>query len=70
VQDIELSYTPKGTAACTFAVACNRFYKQDDKFQKEVSCFDVSAWTRRAEVCREYLKKGRGGRGVGRLNTT
>jgi single-strand DNA-binding protein len=35
--------------------------------QKEVSCFDVSAWTRLAEVCGEYLKKGRGVRVVGRL---
>lgn len=67
VRDPELSYTPKGTAVCKFAVACNRSYKQDDEFQKEVSYFDVSAWTRLAEVCGEYLKKGRGVRVVGRL---
>jgi single-strand DNA-binding protein len=48
-------------------VACNRFYKQDDEMQKEVSCFDVTTWTRLAEVCGEYLKKGRGVRVVGRL---
>jgi single-strand DNA-binding protein len=35
--------------------------------QKEVSFFDVSNWTRLAEVCGEYLKKGRGVRVVGRL---
>jgi single-strand DNA-binding protein len=67
VRDPELSYTPKGTAVCKFAVACNRSYKQDDEFQKEVSYFDVSAWMRLAEVCGEYLKKGRGVRVVGRL---
>ena len=67
VRDPELSYTPKGTAVCKFSVACNRSYKQDDGFQKEVSYFDVSAWTRLAEVCGEYLKKGRGVRVVGRL---
>ncbi len=67
VRDPELSYTPKGTAVCKFAVACNRSYKQDDEFQKEVSYFDVSTWTRLAEVCGEYLKKGRGVRVVGRL---
>jgi single-stranded DNA-binding protein len=33
--------------------------------QKEVSIFDVSSWTRLAEVCGEYLKKGRGVRVVG-----
>jgi single-strand DNA-binding protein len=66
-RDPELSYTTKGTAVCNFSVACNRFYKQDDEMQKEVSFFDVSAWARQAEVCAEYLKKGRGVRVVGRL---
>jgi single-strand DNA-binding protein len=67
VRDPELSYTPKGTAVCKFSVACNRAWKQDDELQKEVSYFDVSTWTRLAEVCGEYLKKGRGVRVVGRL---
>ena len=67
VKDPELSYTSKGTAVCKFTVACNRAFKQDDQLQKEVSFFDVSTWTRLAEVCGEYLKKGRGVRVVGRL---
>ena len=32
-----------------------------------VSYFDVTTWARLAEVCGEYLKKGRGVRVVGRL---
>jgi len=52
---------------CKFTVACNRFFKQDEETQKEVSFFDVTTWTRLAEVCGEYLKKGRGVRVVGRL---
>ena len=67
VKDPELSYTSKGTAVCKFSVACNRAFKQDEQLQKEVSFFDVSTWTRLAEVCGEYLKKGRGVRVVGRL---
>ncbi len=67
VRDPELSYTPKGTAVCKFTVACNRFFKQDQETQKEVSFFDVTTWMRLAEVCGEYLKKGRGVRVVGRL---
>jgi single-strand DNA-binding protein len=67
VRDPELSYTSKGTAICKFTVGCNRSWKQDDGLQKEVSFFDVSAWARQAEVCGEYLKKGRGVRVVGRL---
>ena len=67
VKDPELSYTAKGTAVCKFTVACNRYFKQDQETQKEVSFFDVTTWTRLAEVCGEYLKKGRGVRVVGRL---
>jgi single-strand DNA-binding protein len=67
VKDPELSYTPKGTALCKFTVGCHRMYKQDEETQKEVSFFDVTTWMRQAEVCAEYLKKGRGVRVVGRL---
>ena len=69
-RDPELSYTPKGTAMCKFSVACNRFFKQDQETQEEVSFFDVTTWSRLAEVCGEYLKKGRGVRVVGRLKKT
>jgi single-strand DNA-binding protein len=67
VRDPELKYSPKGTAVCSFALACNRYFKQDEETQKEVSFFDVTTWSRLAEVCGEYLKKGRGVRVVGRL---
>jgi len=67
VRDPELAYTTKGTAVCKFAVASNRFFKQEEEMQKEVSFFEVSTWARLAEVCGEYLKKGRGVRVVGRL---
>ena len=50
---LTLNFTPKGTAVCKFTVAANRFYKREKEMQKEVSCFDVSAWTRLAEVCGE-----------------
>ncbi|MBE3088410.1 MAG: single-stranded DNA-binding protein [Chloroflexi bacterium] len=66
-RDPELSYTAKGTAVCKFSVAVNRFSKQDGEEQKDVSFFDVTTWARLAEVCAEYLKKGRGVRVVGRL---
>ena len=52
---------------CKFSVACNRFFKQEEETQKEVSYFDVSRWTRLAEVCGESLQEGRGVRVVGRL---
>jgi single-strand DNA-binding protein len=67
VRDPELKHTPKGTALCTFSVASNRYYKQDDEFQKEVSFFDITAWTELAQNCAGQLKKGRGVRVIGRL---
>ena len=67
MQDTELKYTQKGAAVCTFVLASNRYFKQDEETQKEVSFFEVTTWSRLAEVCGEYLKKGRGVRVVGRL---
>jgi len=67
VYDTELKYTPKGSAVCSFVLASNRYFKQDGETQKEVAFFDVTTWSRLAEVCGEYLKKGRGVRVVGRL---
>ena len=67
VRDPELRETPKGTQVCSFSVASNRFYKQGEDLNKEVSFFDVETWAKTAKSCAEYLKKGRGVRIVGRL---
>jgi single-strand DNA-binding protein len=52
---------------CDFVLASNRYFKQDEETQKAVSFFEVTTWSRLAEVCGEYLKKGRGVRVVSRL---
>ena len=52
---------------CKFTVACNRFWKQEEELLKEVPFFYMTIWLRLAEVCGEYLKKGRGVKVVGRL---
>jgi single-strand DNA-binding protein len=67
VRDPEISYTSKGTPVCNFSIACHRYYKQGEELEQEVSYFDVTVWNRQAEVCKEYLAKGRGVRVVGRL---
>ncbi len=66
-KDPELKKTAKGTSICTFTVASNRYYKQDDEQQQEVSFFPVEVWAGLAETCSQYLRKGRGVRVVGRL---
>lgn len=67
VRDPLFKETPKGTPLCTFAVASNRFIKQDTGFEKEVSFFDIETWSRLAENCSNLGRKGRGVRVVGRL---
>ncbi len=67
VRDPDLKSTPSGTPVCTFSVASNRWYKQNDQLEKEVSFFDVEAWSKLAQTCGDTLKKGRGVRVVGRL---
>ena len=66
-RDADFRNTAKGTAVCNFSLATNRFYKQDNGMEKEVSFFDVESWSKLAEICREKACKGRGVRVVGRL---
>lgn len=67
VRDPNLKTTPNGYQVCTFNVASNRFYRQNDQTEKEVSFFEVETWSKLAQTCGEVLKKGRGVRIVGRL---
>jgi single-strand DNA-binding protein len=48
-------------------VASDRFYRQNDNLEKEVSYFEVEAWAKLGLACAQNLKKGRGVRVVGRL---
>ncbi len=67
VRDPVLKAIPSGHNLCSFSVASNRFYKQNEETEKEVSYFDIETWSRLAQTCGEILKKGRGVRIVGRL---
>ena len=57
----------KGTSICSFSIATNRYYKQQEEYQTEVSYLDVETWAKLAEACRDHLTKGRGVRVVGRV---
>ena len=67
VRDPESKSLATGSQVCDFTVASDRFYKQNDNTEKEVSYFDVEAWARLGIACSQNLKKGRGVRVVGRL---
>lgn len=68
-RDPELRFTPTGAAVCEFSIAINskRKDKASGEFIEEVSFFDVVAWAKTAEVCAEYLKKGKSVLVEGRL---
>jgi single-strand DNA-binding protein len=69
VKDPESKTLATGSQVCNFTVASDRFYRQSqsDNTEKEVSYFDVEAWSRLGLACSQNLKKGRGVRVVGRL---
>jgi single-strand DNA-binding protein len=67
IRDPEYHETAKGTPICTFSIASNRFYKQGEAMEKEVSFFDVETWSRLAQSVQNLGRKGRGVRVVGRL---
>lgn len=59
-RDPELRYTPGGTAVADFGLALNRVYKTAEGEKKESTTFvDITVWGKRAEVCAEFLSKGR-----------
>jgi single-strand DNA-binding protein len=59
-RDPELRYVPSGTAVANFTVAVSRAYKSATGEKKEeVSFIRVVIWGKMAEVCGEYLTKGR-----------
>ncbi|MGB3541561.1 single-stranded DNA-binding protein [Rubrivirga sp.] len=58
--DPELRYTGSGTAVCNFSLATTESYKDRDGNQVEnTEWHRVVAWARLAEICGEYLSKGR-----------
>ena len=56
----ELRYTPNGTAVTNLRIAVNRKFKDRTGELKEDTCFiTVTAWDKQAEICNQYLQKGR-----------
>ena len=59
-RDPELRYIPSGTAVASFGLAVNRTYTNSDGEKVDDVCFiDIVAWNRLAEICGQYLTKGK-----------
>ncbi|MBD3246506.1 MAG: single-stranded DNA-binding protein [Candidatus Omnitrophica bacterium] len=59
-RDPELRYTPQGTAVGTLRIAVNTPFKDKSGQMQQDTCFiNVVVWSQMAEVCNQYLQKGR-----------
>lgn len=70
-RDVEVRYTPSGTAVATFGLATNRSWSAGDggERQEEVQFHRIVAWSKLAEICGQLLFKGRKVFIEGRLQT-
>ncbi len=69
-RDPELKQTPSGQPVCSFGVATNRTWKnQQGERQEQVEYHNIVAWGKLAEICGQYLQKGKKVYVDGRLQT-
>lgn len=58
-RDVELRYTPSGTAVTEIGMAMNERVKKGEQWVEEPVFVDVTLWGRTAELASQYLSKGR-----------
>lgn len=69
-RDPELKTTPNGQQVANFGVATNRQWKnQSGETQEQVEFHNIVVWGKLAEICGQYLAKGRRAYFEGRLQT-
>jgi len=57
-RDPELRYTPNGKATCTFTLAVERPFSNQNG-EKEADFIQIVTWRQLAETCANYTRKGR-----------
>lgn len=69
-RDPEMRYTPSGKPVTSFSVGATRSWTSPDgERREETEWFNVVAWSNLAEICKQYLGKGRHVYVEGRLQT-
>jgi single-strand DNA-binding protein len=69
-KDPEMRYTANGKAVTSFSIAVNRnFQGTDGERREETDWFDIVTWDKLAELCSQFLQKGRQAYVEGRLQT-
>lgn len=68
--DPEMRYTPNGNPVTSFRMATSRRYTTPDgESRQETEWFTIVAWSKLAELCNQFLAKGRRAYVEGRLRT-
>lgn len=57
-QDIEVRYTANGAAVCSFGVATNRSYQQDNEWKDDTTFHNIVVWGKQAETLGKFARKG------------
>ncbi len=69
-RDPEMRFTPSGRPVTSFTVATSRTWSSPDgERHEETEWFNVVAWGKLAETCKQYLAKGQQVYVEGRLQT-
>jgi single-strand DNA-binding protein len=69
-RDPELKALPSGANVCSFGIATNRVWKDQNGEKKEATEFhNIVVFGRQAETCAQYLRKGQQALVEGRLQT-
>ena len=57
-KDPEVRFTSSGKKVCQFSMAVNRRWKAGSEVKEATDWFNIEAWGRLGEVCKEFLHKG------------
>lgn len=69
-QDPELKYTPSGAAVCNFSMATSENWNdRNGQKQERTEWHRIVVWGKIAELCNQYLSKGRQAFVEGKLQT-
>lgn len=58
-KDPDLRFTPGGKKVVHFSLAVSQRWKSNGETKESVEWVNVEAWGRLAEICQQYLSKGR-----------
>ena len=69
-KDPEMRYTPGGTAVCSFSIATSETYTKDGEKVTDTEWHNIVTFNKLAEICGEYLVKGKQVYLEGKLKTS